>query len=79
MNLILHLLNTCWFFHRWANKCGGLASIRSAERGKLLGEVLYKNPDGGWYRHERWCIRCGRREYLRMLNEDGTKADWERL
>lgn len=78
MELIINwLFNSCRFGHRWANRKGSLRRIRSAER-VGSGEMLVKNPDGGWLRFERRCGRpgCGYRQYLKQLNTAGTKGKW---
>jgi hypothetical protein len=79
MELILTFFTSCWLRHKWHRKQGNPTRIRSAERSLVPGEVLFKNPDGGWLRHERFCIRCGQREYLRQLNDAGTEAKWEKV
>lgn len=71
MNLIIQwLFYSCRFGHKWNNKDGGLNAIRSADRG-LPGEILFKNPDGGWLRYRRYCKRCDHAQYL---NKD--KSEW---
>lgn len=80
VNLLLKisdwLRNPCKFRHRWVNKNGQYSYIRSAERDKTRCEVLLKNPDGGWLRYERCCVRCSHRQYLKQLDFAGTRAKW---
>jgi hypothetical protein len=77
MELIINwLFNSCRWGHKWRKKDGNLMKIRSAERG-FPGEVLVKNPDGGWLRYERYCKRCLHTQYLRQLDDTGREAKWE--
>lgn len=68
--------NPCKFRHRWINKSGSTVSVTARERMALRDSVLFKDPRHGWLRYERVCKRCTHRQYLRVLDKEGQKAEW---